>query len=82
MVEGYITRAITNNSARRRIGRAVVVADQIGLKAIVLDVIEDDGPDITEKRREFYARVGFLNLPQHPMRMFIRIVTIRNYQVS
>ena len=58
--------------------RAIVVADQIGLKAVVLDVIEDDGPDITEKRREFYARAGFLKLPENPMRMFISIATIRD----
>lgn len=39
--------------------RATVVADQIGLKAVVLDVIEDDGPDVTERRCKFYARVDF-----------------------
>ncbi len=57
--------------------RAMAAADQIGLKAVVLDVIEDGGPDITEKRREFYARMGFLILPEQPMRMFISIAELR-----
>ena len=39
--------------------RAAAVADQIGLKAVVLDVIEDGGPEITEKRRAFYLAAYF-----------------------
>ena len=60
--------------------RAAVAADQIGLKAVVLDVIEDGGPDLTEKRRAFYAAVGFLSLPTRPLRMFINIATVRKNQ--
>ncbi len=62
--------------------RAMRAAELIGLKAVVLDVIEDGGPDIAERRREFYARVGFSTLPEHPMRMFIKIATHRNNQNS
>ena len=58
--------------------RAAAVADQIGLKAVVLDVIEDGGPEITEKRREFYLAMGFQSLPTRPLRMFISIDTVRN----
>ena len=58
--------------------RAVGAADQIGLKAVVLDVIEDGGPDITEKRRAFYLAMGFQSLPTRPLRMFISIDTVRN----
>ena len=58
--------------------RAAVIADQIGLKAVVLDVIEDGGPEITEKRREFYLAMGFQSLPTRPLRMFISIDTVRN----
>ena len=41
------------------LNRAAAAADQIGIKAVVLDVIEDGGPGITEKRRAFYAAMGF-----------------------
>ena len=57
--------------------RAAAVADQIGLKAVVLDVIEDGGPKITEKRRAFYLAMGFRSLPTRPLRMFISIDTVR-----
>ena len=57
--------------------KRAAAADQIGLKAVVLDVIEDGGPDITEKRRAFYAAMGFQSFPSRPLRMFIGIETIR-----
>ena len=59
------------------LNRAVAAADQIGLKAVVLDVIEDGGPEITEKRRAFYVAIGFQSLPARPLRMFISIETAR-----
>ena len=59
------------------LSRAVGAADQIGLKAIVLDVIEDGGAEITERRRTFYAAMGFQSLPSRPLRMFISIETVR-----
>ena len=59
------------------LNRAAAAADQIGLKAVVLDVIEDGGPGITEKRRAFYAAMGFQSFPSRPLRMFIGIETIR-----
>ncbi len=58
--------------------RAVGAANQIGLKAVVLDLIEDGGPDITEKRRAFYLAMGFHSMPTRPSRMFISIDTVRN----
>ena len=61
--------------------RAVSAADQIGLKAVVLDVIEDGGPDITEKRRAFYLAMGFRSLPARLLRMFISIDTARSSQL-
>ena len=61
--------------------RAVSAAGQIGLKAVVLDVIEDGGSDITEKRRAFYLAMGFRSLPTRPLRMFISIDTARSIQL-
>ncbi len=57
--------------------RAAAAAEHIGIKAVVLDVIEDGGPEITEKRRAFYAAMGFQPVPTRPQRMFISIETIR-----
>ena len=79
--------AVDRRHQRRGIGRllladalqrALSAANQIGLKAVVLDVIEDGGPDITEKRREFYVAMGFHSIPARPSRMFISIDTVRN----
>lgn len=59
------------------LSRAVAAADQVGVKAVILDVIEDGGPEVTEKRCAFYAGMGFQPLPTRPLRMFITIETIR-----
>ena len=53
--------------------RVVGAADQIGVKAVILDVIEDGGAELTERRRAFYAAMGFQSLPSRPLRMFISI---------
>ena len=60
------------------LSRTAAVADQIGLKAVVLDVIDDGGPEIMERRRTFYAGMGFRSLPSRPTRMFISIATVRD----
>ena len=56
--------------------RAAGVANQIGLKAVVLDVIEDGGPETVEKRFRFYRNMGFESLPSQPHRMLISIESI------
>ncbi len=63
------------------LNRTVAAADQIGLKAVILDVIEDGGPKITKRHRAFYAAMGFQPLPARPLRMFISIETARSAQV-
>ncbi len=62
--------------------RAVAVADQIGLKVVVLDVIEDGGPEISDKRMKFYIASGFTPLPDQPQRMIISVKTIRRVMDS
>ncbi len=57
--------------------RATAVAGQIGLKAIVLDVIDDGGTEAAKKRASFYRAMGFLALPSRPDRMILSIETIR-----
>lgn len=57
--------------------RVASTADQIGLKAVVLDVIEDGGSDMVTKRTKFYEDRGFLPLPDQPLRMIIGVETVR-----
>ena len=57
--------------------RAASAAELVGIKAIVLDVIEDGGDKLTKMRRAFYTANGFESLPGRPLRMFIGIETIR-----
>lgn len=57
--------------------RSAGAADQIGLKAVVLDVIDDGGSGVTAKRLAFYASMGFQALPGYPARFFMGIETVR-----
>lgn len=57
--------------------RSAAAADQIGLKAVVLDVIEDGGPEVAARRLAFYASMGFTQLPGYPARMFMGIDAVR-----
>ena len=60
------------------LGHARGVADEIGLKLVKLDVIEDGGNDVFERRMAFYRRLGFQSFQDRSERMFITIDTIRN----
>ena len=57
------------------LARAAAAAERIGIKAVVLDVIEDG--ESTEKRRAFYTTMGFEPLPGRPLRMFMSMDTVR-----
>ncbi len=59
------------------LARALSVASEVGLKLVVLDVIDDGGEDVFARRMEFYRRLGFRSLNDRPERMFITIDTIR-----
>ncbi len=59
------------------LGRALSVAGEVGLKLVVLDVIDDGGEEVFGRRREFYRRLGFQSFEDRPDRMFITIDTIR-----
>ena len=60
------------------LGRARDVADEIGLKLVIPDVIEDGGNEAFERRMAFYRRLGFRSFQDRPERMFITIDTIRS----
>ena len=58
--------------------RSEAAAVQIGVKAVVLDVIDDGGPEVVKHRRAFYTAMGFRSFPSLPSRMFILVETVRD----
>ena len=59
------------------LNRARHVASEVGLKLVVLDVIDDGGPEAFARRRAFYERLGYQGFQDRPERMFITMGTIR-----
>ena len=57
--------------------RLEVASRTVGIKAIVLDVLEDGGSTAFARRRRFYERMGFVPFPSRPSRMFIAMATLR-----
>ena len=69
-------------AASRTIGIKAVVLDviddgAIGIKAVVLDVIDDGGAGALARRMRFYGKLGFVSFPSRPTRMFIAMATVR-----
>ena len=58
--------------------RACRVSREVGLKLVILDVIDDGGDAALERRKQFYRRMGFESFSDHPQRMFMTIETIRS----
>lgn len=58
--------------------RIVMVADQIGISVIMLDVLDCGNEKNTARRLRLYTeRFGFTPLPSNPLRLFIPIKTVR-----
>ena len=70
-------RGLGSDLAIDALSRALNVAGEVGLKLVVLDVIDDGGNEAFVRRREFYRRLGFQNFQDRPERMFIAVDTIR-----
>ena len=51
--------------------RSARVADEVGIAAVVLDVIADGGAEAEAARRRFYERMGFVGLPSQPSRVVL-----------
>ncbi|MEM9838025.1 MAG: GNAT family N-acetyltransferase [Pseudomonadota bacterium] len=56
--------------------RVLHVSDTLGLKAVILDVVDDDGEDQFERRKAFYARMGFQAFSNNDRRMFLTLKDI------
>ena len=57
--------------------RACRVSKDVGLRLVILDVIDDGGDRAFQRRKDFYRRMGFESFSDHPQRMFMTIGTIR-----
>ena len=62
--------------------RVLMAADQIGLAALVLDVLDDDGETAATRRTRFYEALGFQPFPSQPRRMFITAATLRQAKAT
>jgi len=51
--------------------RAARAAEDLGLAAIVLDVLDCGDEERVRRRRSFYDSFGFQSLPTNPMRMYL-----------
>ena len=60
------------------LNRARRASSEMGIKLVVLDVIDDGGDEAFTRRMEFYRRLGFQSLRDRPERMFISIDSIRS----
>ena len=58
--------------------RACRVSKEVGLKLVILDAVDDGGDTAFKRRKEFYRRMGFESLGDHPQRMFMTIGAIRS----
>ena len=70
-------RGLGSDLAIDALGRALSVAGEIGLKLVMLDVIDDGGDEVFARRMAFYRRLGFRSFQDRPERMFIAMDTIR-----
>lgn len=57
--------------------RALMVSDNIGVAAVILDVLDDGGEAAIERRTRFYHAQKFQQFPSMPMRMFLMLATAR-----
>lgn len=57
--------------------RLIPLTDEIGVAAVVLDVLDDDGTAAFERRIRFYERMGFRSLTTNRGRMFITMKDVR-----
>lgn len=67
-LQGHGLGRILLIDAIKRIAR---VAEEMGVAAIILDVLDDDGPEAAAKRKSFYESFGFQAFPSQPRRMFL-----------
>lgn len=56
--------------------RVLAASESVGVKAVILDVIDDDGAAAYDRRKRFYERMGFASFSDRPSRMFLTVKDI------
>lgn len=57
--------------------KAIIIADEAGCFAIVLDVMSDGDEDAFKRRQAWYAGFGFQSFTSNPARMFMTMKQVR-----
>ena len=62
------------SDALKRIAR---ISEEMGIWAVVLDVLDDGDTEKIRKRHAFYRDFGFIDFASPPLRMYLPVATIR-----
>ncbi|NLR71927.1 GNAT family N-acetyltransferase [Novosphingobium sp. ERN07] len=57
--------------------RIAAAADAIGIRVVLLDVLDCGNAAVTQRRKELYASYGFAPLPSNALRMFLPISDVQ-----
>lgn len=57
--------------------RIAKAADNIGIAAVMLDILDDGNAELIARRKVLYEGYGFTALPSNPLRLFLPIGTVR-----
>lgn len=57
--------------------RIAMVADNLGVSVVMLDVLDCGNPALVEKRKQLYKAYGFTALPSNGMRLFLPLTTVK-----
>jgi GNAT superfamily N-acetyltransferase len=58
------------------VNRAVRISRDIGIAAVMLDVLDCGDPVQVERRKTLYMRYGFEPLPDQPLRLFLPLTAV------
>ena len=57
--------------------RIAMIADNLGVSVVMLDVLDCGNPDLVEKRRQLYEGYGFTALHSNDMRLFLPLASVK-----
>jgi GNAT superfamily N-acetyltransferase len=57
--------------------KAIIVAEEVGCHAVLLDVLPDDDNAVSDRRKTWYEEFGFQSYASNPARMFMTMEQIR-----
>lgn len=57
--------------------RIAKAADNIGIAAVMLDILDDGNAELIARRKVLYEGYGLTALPSNPLRLFLPIGTVR-----